>query len=97
MAMTLEQARDWLRENPPQYESSDSGVMDVIAAIDAHLSQPAQAVDVGALQSRLAAADALLRDCDDFMENLSIDMRKFGELLSLREKVQAHLQGAGDE
>jgi chromosome segregation ATPase len=46
------------------------------------------------LQDRLAAANALLRECYGFMESQSIDQRSWGETLSLGEKIDAHLQGA---
>jgi hypothetical protein len=49
------------------------------------------------LGNRLAAANALLRECHCYFEARGVDSRTVGEPLSLNEKIQSHLQGAGDE
>jgi hypothetical protein len=117
--MTLEQVRDWHRQQSKLYgywavQRSHEQMAD---AIDAHLlsqdteierlsqesaQQFIRARDWAELsgknedraslaESRLAAANALLRECYGFMESQSIDQRSWGETLSLGEKIDAHL------
>lgn len=54
--MTLEKVRDVLR-NAGRYDlyGTDLQACDLADAIDAHLTQPAQAVDVGAIREVLSA------------------------------------------
>ncbi|WP_395119682.1 hypothetical protein ACFCQI_01830 [Rhodanobacter sp. FW102-FHT14D06] len=49
------------------------------------------------LQSRLAAADALLRGCYAFMQSQSVDQLSWGEALSLGEKIAAYLHNSARE
>ncbi len=63
-------------------------------AIDAHLATPAQTVDVEAVRevtTKLEAANALLRESLDYLA------RDWTHIEQLAERIEAHLQGAGDE
>lgn len=53
--MSLQQVRDWAAKTPANNGWKAKERDEAIAAIDAHLAQPAQAVDVGAIREVIAS------------------------------------------
>lgn len=86
MTMTLEQVRDWAANTPASNGWQAKMRDEAVAAIDAHLTQPAQSVDVEAIRE-------VIESHINEAKNLRHDHELHDYLYEQADKLEAAIKG----